>query len=718
MKRLLVFLAALVVAATQLVVSPARSDAAPSCSASVAQSTPVPQAARHVVVLVHGWDGAPGNWGLAGSPASTDGYLAQQLGTTYTFLRFSYQDVDAQWAADPRISQCLASYLVRAASASADHKVVVVAHSMGGIATLFAMTDGPQASAARRAVAGMVTLSTPYTGSPWGDTAAASFISAATLHGSLLDVIHAITDHTPAAVLWQSDPLPSGARCLAPPSRQPRDCARVPPVPNGMPVAAYGGRAQIERTFFGHVVATEDVGGDGIVPLDSATIGAREVDGAGESYTTTCTMSPSALQAEASELGLDVDVIDYWLGELTGGGDFGTLLGADTITPDPSALYNGLLSLLTPCSHTQIIHDSDVLVHAAHQIGLMTQLAQSPTPLTISQQKVPDLGVPYFDTSGTYPVVSASGNDLTKVNAALSGALANDEGAWRRAVESNPPSAPQSASGPGVYDVGFDPSYAVANSALVSTMYPKTNLYPGGNDGGGWIDTTVLVPSGRAVTLQDLLGPNAYRVVARKTRAEVERIRYCLPDTTGDFASTYQRFFLKGLAPNANNYRYFALSPVGLDIGLQQGQIGIEACGTRRITLTWASLRGSLTVNGHRYAHWATQGLSTAPCNETALFDAAAQREHINPDDAGYASPDFGPTTDSATCRNGWALAGVERPYVGATDGTTLFKAVGSHWQEVGNLGGDPLTWCRLTADGVPLTTAKELVPYVDTNAS
>ena len=96
---------------------------AAACSPASQDSTPIPPAAQHVVVLVHGWDGEPSSWGDPCSPSSTDGYLSRQLGSGYTFLRFSYKSLAAQWAADPRIRDPLADYLVRAAAASSDHHV-------------------------------------------------------------------------------------------------------------------------------------------------------------------------------------------------------------------------------------------------------------------------------------------------------------------------------------------------------------------------------------------------------------------------------------------------------------------------------------------------------------------------------------------------------------------------------------------------------------------
>ena len=366
---------------------------AAACSPASQDSTPIPPAAQHVVVLVHGWDGEPSSWGDPCSPSSTDGYLSRQLGSGYTFLRFSYKSLAAQWAADPRIRDPLADYLVRAAAASSDHHVIVVAHSMGGIAALFAMTSAPQAAAARAAVRGLITLSAPYRGSPWGDTALASTNAELLGPGTWQDIFHAELDHTPAAIMGQSGGLPSGARCLAPPSRLPADCTPVPSVPSDLPVAAYGGSVQVARTLFGHTIAVAYVGGDGIVPVDSATLGARPNGPSGEAYLSSCGITGGAVTTGLRAAGLTIDAADVlianldkvdparWISEdvashIVKGTDVGALLSTDKVVPDVGNLTLAVASLFAPCFHSHIVTVPDVLNRVSTQIRSM--LANAP----------------------------------------------------------------------------------------------------------------------------------------------------------------------------------------------------------------------------------------------------------------------------------------------------------------------------------------------------
>lgn len=143
--------------------------AAPTCPGQGGGNTDLSGLVKqaHPVVLVHGWDGSP--------MAQTRSLLEKKLPSGWQFLLFDYSAVHDHWAARPEIAACLADYLADVSRthqrAGGDGRVYVVAHSMGGLATLYAADPAyGGASAKGLRLAGLVTLDTPWTGSAWGNT--------------------------------------------------------------------------------------------------------------------------------------------------------------------------------------------------------------------------------------------------------------------------------------------------------------------------------------------------------------------------------------------------------------------------------------------------------------------------------------------------------------------------------------------------------------------
>lgn len=98
------------------------------------------------------------------------------------------------------------------------------------------------------------------------------------------------------------------------------------------------------------------------------------------------------------------------------------------------------------------------------------------------------------------------------------------------------------------------------------------------------------------------------------------------------------------------------------------------------------------------------------PCTAANLFAAAVAKEHFNPDGPGYSEP--GAESSGAVyvaCIGDWALASILRPFVGITDGDTLFEVQWGAWVEITKLDF-PLNSEQLTQDGVPQSTATSLL--------
>jgi hypothetical protein len=198
------------------------------------------------VILVHGWTGS------ATQLAGTRTALGGRLGAAYTVLRFDYGAVSTHWAAGPEIAGCLADYVATVSAAftrsGGDGRVIVVTHSMGGLAIRFAADPRYGGRDIGPLLAGVVTVDTPHLGSPWGGTLAAQ-VKEMVAH--LVDAIHAYFTGGPLF------PLQSGAAdagiCLAtraPHTLPANGCAVPPYLPKTAPITQVSGDIKVQQTLF------------------------------------------------------------------------------------------------------------------------------------------------------------------------------------------------------------------------------------------------------------------------------------------------------------------------------------------------------------------------------------------------------------------------------------------------------------------------------------
>lgn len=207
--------------------------------------------------------------------------------------------------------------------------------------------------------------------------------------------------------------------------------------------------------------------------------------------------------------------------------------------------------------------------------------------LDVFQKPIPKLRVPYYDSSGTYPQVLRSGMYLRRVNAALREAILADQRAYT-------PGALAEVRGNhryhGVYKTyplyPPEPQLISASTVVVSTLIPTLELYPEGNDGEGWISTTVLVPSGKTVTISDLFTEPRLGIAAL-ARAWKEQIRVHRP--------RIWRYWLPPRAA-AQNFQNYALTRAGLTVG----DVGGGACGRFFATVSYSVLRSYLSPLGRK----------------------------------------------------------------------------------------------------------------------
>ena len=133
-------------------------------------ATPQAVGTSTVVFLVHGFESSASAWGPAGAAPGSDSMLGALRGLNHAYVvTFDYSAVHDRWVTNPAIGPALARQIQCYADASAVHgtgKVVLVGHSMGGLAIRCALAQSCGGVAGNDRRAGeVITLGTPNTGS-------------------------------------------------------------------------------------------------------------------------------------------------------------------------------------------------------------------------------------------------------------------------------------------------------------------------------------------------------------------------------------------------------------------------------------------------------------------------------------------------------------------------------------------------------------------------
>jgi triacylglycerol lipase len=117
---------------------------------------------RIPVLFVHGFTGSPNNFRHSrdGRPDLIESVAARDGVTAYTF---DYSDHSSMWVTDPAIGPPLARSIACLGRASG-HKVVAVAHSMGGLAVRYAQGQVIRGEPVSDSLARVVTVGTPTNG--------------------------------------------------------------------------------------------------------------------------------------------------------------------------------------------------------------------------------------------------------------------------------------------------------------------------------------------------------------------------------------------------------------------------------------------------------------------------------------------------------------------------------------------------------------------------
>jgi pimeloyl-ACP methyl ester carboxylesterase len=239
------------------------------------------------VLFVHGLDSSPGIW-EEGPGTSLPEQVAELPGVTAWM--FDYSSVAVDWVTNPQIGPALASAITCLAMATGK-QVIVVAHSMGGLATQFAVSQtGSDGALVATHVAKVITIGTPTKGSLSGAIAVAGLAgveyAVGTLGGAGGKALAAGVEALHSACAGAIIANPQGDACGwfgLDETQAGRDLlygsaalSALPPWPSGLPVIAMAGNITVSIGVGS--LRTEVSLGDVVVSLGSAT--AYDTDGA------------------------------------------------------------------------------------------------------------------------------------------------------------------------------------------------------------------------------------------------------------------------------------------------------------------------------------------------------------------------------------------------------------------------------------------------------
>jgi pimeloyl-ACP methyl ester carboxylesterase len=258
-KRLLLRYAGAIVLVASLLVATDRTAAGADTTNCAMPSTQAQSASQRPVIFVHGWTGDSSVFKATGL------VFQQQTNNQINPYYFDYARRSTTWAGADVVAGCLATYIDTVSkayrSAGGNGKVLVVAHSMGGLATLYASARPGVGSD----LGGVITFDTPYTGSPLGNNVAAAWQNVVTTVQDLKGVgLIAPQAGSDAQICLgpHANGAPLPARCSS---------QDLPPfLPASAPITEIAGSITVRRTFLGVHLYDIPLASDGVVPVTSS----------------------------------------------------------------------------------------------------------------------------------------------------------------------------------------------------------------------------------------------------------------------------------------------------------------------------------------------------------------------------------------------------------------------------------------------------------------
>jgi pimeloyl-ACP methyl ester carboxylesterase len=258
-----------VVLAVLVTAMPAGAEAQQPLPEECAGARRVPEAdgtGRTPVLFVHGFSGSPNNFRRSrdGRPDMIETVAALDGVTAYTF---DYSKHSSEWVTDPAIGPKLAQAIACLGRASG-HKVVAIAHSMGGLAVRYAQGQVIRGRPVADSLARVVTIGTPTRG-----VILLSFAGGDVGNAALQAVVHASSDvcdehekpRRHLCVLLGAAGAPA-VTAMAPGSPE---LAALPPWGVGVAVHPMAANLRLRLSIFG-LGTTVDLG-DIVATVESAT---------------------------------------------------------------------------------------------------------------------------------------------------------------------------------------------------------------------------------------------------------------------------------------------------------------------------------------------------------------------------------------------------------------------------------------------------------------
>ena len=163
------------------------------------------------------------------------------------------------------------------------------------------------------------------------------------------------------------------------------------------------------------------------------------------------------------------------------------------------------------------------------------------------------------------------------------------------------------ACGSGDFQANFTTSRA--DAVVVSGTWTISTFFPGAAHPTTQL-TAVIVDSqsGASIAPSQLFAGSSLKALALATAAAT-KAKLDAIGCTDEFSD--------GVTPTADNYVGTAIGRAGLLIGLSQGQVAAEACGTVDLAIAWSAIQSQLSPTGARLA-------ATPPAVATAAIGSGA----------------------------------------------------------------------------------------------
>lgn len=220
--------------------------------------------AKVPVLMVHGFNSNPEMWSKTDSSMSD---AMAKIGGISIVDAFDYEDQHFNWVTDPNIGpkladtiHCLAQNSRKGGGAG---KVIVVAHSMGGLAVREAATWAIDGRKIADEIGLVITLATPNIGSSWGN-AGTSVVT------TLCQLGVAVAMRDPLLGINMTSEQCMANMALKGLAKDSKELQQLPPLPRSIPVRAIAGNvnARLQLLFTSLTVSTKS---DLVVGTDSAT---------------------------------------------------------------------------------------------------------------------------------------------------------------------------------------------------------------------------------------------------------------------------------------------------------------------------------------------------------------------------------------------------------------------------------------------------------------